>query len=61
MSELLPNPCQHIVSISGDFGGQRDALDDTDGHSQEAGSDDASRCDLAPCGTKKQNTSVVGR
>jgi len=53
----LPNPCQHIVSISGDSGGQRGARDGNGRHSEGEGTGVGSPCDLALSDPQKQTGS----
>jgi integrase len=50
----LPNPCQHIVSIPGDFGGQTGSVADADGHAEGEKGDAPTLCDVSSSGTDKQ-------
>ena len=53
----LPNPCQHIVSIPGDFEGQSVAQPVTDGQHNEEMSVDVKPCPVSLCDTEKQKES----
>ena len=53
----LPNPCQHIVSIPGDFEGQMLATPVIDGHHTEQMCIDVKPCSASLCDTEKQKES----
>ena len=53
----LPNPCQHIVSIPGDFEGQTLATPVSDGQHNEETGVDVKPCPVSLCDTEKQKES----
>lgn len=53
----IPSPCQHIVSIPGDFEGQKGSAAVTGMHSKGTGSEDASLDQMSSSGTEKEKES----